>query len=122
MSFITNWLRSIYRGHARLTEARLTIARLRAELDDAGEGYQGLSQQLLDAEAKVKTMTLMRDPVAVEKASLYVAESIEDIFAQGVSGRASRLRQVQTAIMGAVQEAIKGERDYDLGWKKRIGE
>lgn len=114
MSRLSKWFDMQF----RLAEAEARIVQLRNQRDDYGESYQAVSQRLGDAEAKVAKMILMRDPATLDKATLRVAEKIEDIFVQGGFSRAKRLQHVQIKIIGAVQEALKGEGDYDLGWRK----
>lgn len=115
-----NWLRSRSELLTELAAAKLQIQNLKEQLDDSGETYAYINQARGEAEAKARTMEIMRDPEAIKAASLRIAQEIEDLFVRGdPSGRKGLMAQLQVIIIGALQEALKGERDYDLGWNKR---
>jgi phage shock protein A len=99
------------------------LAKLRAQYsaaqDDWSETYANLQQHINTAESRVAQMEMRRDPAKMDELALKVAEEIEDIFANGGwGGRLPRLRHVHTLVLGAIQKALKGEQDYDLGWRK----
>lgn len=81
--------------------------------DDFNETISNLHQRIGALETLNENMTLAREEDGMNRLALQAARQIEDLFAQGGSGRDTRLRAVQIMVRESIRIALKGETNWN---------
>jgi hypothetical protein len=87
--------------------------------EDFGEERANFQQIIATQQRRIERLVTPLTENGLNEVSLRVAHAIEDVFAQGCSGRTQRLAMIQIIIRETVREATQGEKKWDA-WQPGV--